>query len=174
MLNGWKNETGKQDTNAKPQSMEPKAASEAKVTDKKITEPSIAVSVPRPMEEPKAVGNSTIDACLTMRGDLESDADILVKGKVFGNVTCNLLIVDSGAKIEGGINAKEVVIRGRVDGIIRAEKVRLDKSAEVQSDIYQNTFVAEEGAKILGTLKQLKDAPADRPATEEAKPAKAA
>jgi len=157
MLNGWKNESGKPEGYAKPQPMEPKAAVEAG----KTAESNIAISVPKPAEEPKAVGNSTIDACLTMRGDLESDADILVKGKVFGNVSCNLLIVDAGAKIEGGIMAKEVVIRGHVDGIIKAEKVRLDKTAEVQSDIYQNTFVAEEGARILGTLKSLKDAPTD-------------
>ena len=157
MLNGWKNEPAKSgyiaasalDAMNDSTSMTPKDAGN-----------DISISVPQNGEEPqKAIGNSTIDACLTMRGDLESDADILVKGKVFGNVKCNLLIVDGGADIEGGIIAKEVVIRGTVKGIIKAEKVRLDKTAEVQSDIYQNTFVAEEGALILGTLKSLKDAP---------------
>lgn len=154
MLNSWKTETGK------PETSESKVAEAAgsKSTPQASTS-NIEISVPKSEETPKTVGNSTIDACLTMRGDLESDADILVKGKVFGNVTCNLLIVDAGANIEGGINAKEVVIRGKVNGIIKAGKVRLDKTAEVESDIYQNTFVAEEGARILGTLKNLKDAP---------------
>lgn len=148
MLNSWKNETAKTDT--------PDNAATAAPSSE------ISISVPKAAAEPaKAVGNSTIDACLTMRGDLESDADILVKGKVFGNVSCNLLIVDSGANIAGGINAKEVVIRGKVEGVIKADKVRLDKTAEVESDVYQNTFIAEEGARILGTLKSLKDAPKD-------------
>ena len=120
---------------------------------------SIAISVPTASDAPpKDVGNSTIDAFLTMRGDLESEADILVKGKVYGNVSCNLLIIDEGANIEGGIIANEVVIRGAVDGIIKAEKVRLERTAQVRSDIYQNIFAAEEGASILGTLKTLKDA----------------
>jgi len=162
MLNGWKNETAKSDH---------ASASAQTVIADSVAAPSsdgISISVPEHAEEPpKAIGNSTIDACLTMRGDLESDADILVKGKVFGNVKCNLLIVDGGANIEGGIHAKEVVIRGTVTGIIKAEKVRLDKTAEVQSDIYQNTFVAEEGARILGTLKSLKDAPTQTKAAKD-------
>lgn len=169
MLNSWKNETGKPEAKAMPNGMAEHATDDAP----KPNSGGISISVPK-AEEPKAIGNSTIDACLTMRGDLESEADILVKGKVFGNVSCNLLIVDGGAHIEGGIMAKEVVIRGKVDGVIKAEKVRLDKTAEVQSDIYQNTFVAEEGAKILGTLKSLKDAPADikkKPATPPQKAA---
>jgi cytoskeletal protein CcmA (bactofilin family) len=170
MLNGWKNEPTKSDHVA---ASALDAMNDSIATTPKNAGNGISISVAQHGEEPqKAIGNSTIDACLTMRGDLESDADILVKGKVFGNVKCNLLIVDSGADIEGGIIAKEVVIRGTVKGIIKAEKVRLDKTAEVQSDIYQNTFVAEEGALILGTLKSLKDAPketAAKPSKDSAK-----
>lgn len=149
MLNGWKNEATKSETTPEAVKAPPMPQAEP-----------ISISVPKPAEEPaKSVGNTTIDACLTMRGDLESDADILVKGKVYGNAKCALLIVDDGAMIEGGITAREVVIRGKVSGVIKAEKVHLDKTAEVECDIYQNTFVAEEGARILGTLKSLKDAP---------------
>lgn len=120
------------------------------------TDKAIEISVPT--SPPTAVGNSTIDAFLTMRGDLESDADILVKGKVYGNVSCNFLIVDEGANIEGGITANQVVVRGVVNGTIKAEKVSLERTAQVRSDIFQNTFIAEEGANVLGTIKSLEDA----------------
>ena len=43
--------------------------------------------------------------------------------------------------------------------MIKAERIRLERTAQVRSDIYQNIFVAEEGASILGTLKPLQDAP---------------
>lgn len=122
------------------------------------TDKAIEISVPAP--PPTVVGNSTIDTFLTMRGDLESDADILVKGKVYGNVSCNFLIVDEGANIEGGITANQVVIRGAVNGTIKAERVSLERTAQVRSDIFQNTFIAEEGANVLGTLKSLQEAPA--------------
>jgi len=104
--------------------------------------------------------HSIVDECLTMKGDLESDGDILVRGKVIGNIKCKLLIVDVDALVEGGINAEDVVIRGRTKGVIDANRVKLEKSANVDSEICHSTFSAEEGARIKGSLKLRDDAKA--------------
>jgi cytoskeletal protein CcmA (bactofilin family) len=101
--------------------------------------------------------NSIIDEWLVMRGDLESEGDILVKGKIIGNVACKLLIVDVDAMIEGGIVAEEVVIRGKTKGTVQATKVRLEKTAVVDSEICHQTFSAEEGARIRGALRYKDD-----------------
>jgi len=101
--------------------------------------------------------NSIIDEWLTMKGDLESEGDILVKGKVYGNVKCKLLIIDGEAIIEGGIIAEEVVVRGKTKGVIHANKVRLEKTAIVDSEICHQTFSAEEGARIKGALRFKED-----------------
>lgn len=116
---------------------------------------------------------SIINEWLKMNGDLESEGDILVKGKVNGNIKCNLLIIDVDAFVEGGITADEVVIRGTTKGIINATKVRLEKTAHVDSEICHNVFSAEEGARIKGAL-HYKDNPlADAQKAKEAKaPAK--
>jgi cytoskeletal protein CcmA (bactofilin family) len=100
---------------------------------------------------------SIINEWLVMRGDLESEADILVKGKIYGNVKCKMLIVDTGALIEGGIEADEVVVRGATKGIMLTKKIRVEKTAEVDSEIHHQTFSAEEGAKIRGALKYSDD-----------------
>lgn len=116
-----------------------------------------AYATSAPMASPKPTGRdanySIINEWLTMRGDLESEGDVLVKGKVHGNITCKLLIVDVDALIEGGIRAEEVVVRGRTKGTIEANKVRLEKTAHVDSEISHQTFSAEEGARIKGALK---------------------
>jgi cytoskeletal protein CcmA (bactofilin family) len=104
-----------------------------------------------------AANYSIINEWLVMRGDLESEADILVKGKIFGNVKCKLLIVDTGALVEGGIEADEVVVRGSTKGIMIAKKVRLEKTADVDSEIQHQSFSAEEGAKIKGALRYSDD-----------------
>ncbi len=96
---------------------------------------------------------SIINEWLTMRGDLESEGDILIKGKVHGNITCKLLIIDVEAAIEGSINCDDVVIRGATRGIINAKRVRLEKTANVDGEIYQESFSAEEGARIRGALR---------------------
>ena len=95
---------------------------------------------------------SIINEWLKMKGDLESEGDVLVKGKVYGNIKCNLLIIDTDALVEGGIIADEVVIRGKTKGVINATKVRLEKTAHVDSEICHNIFSAEEGARIKGAL----------------------
>lgn len=95
---------------------------------------------------------SIINEFLVMKGDLESEADILVKGKVHGNIKCKMLIIDAGALVEGGVEADEVVVRGAAKGVLRAKRVRFEKTADVDSEIYHQSFAAEEGAKIRGAL----------------------
>lgn len=96
---------------------------------------------------------SIINEWLTMRGDLESEGDILIKGRVFGNIRCKMLIVDQGAHIEGGVRAEEMVVRGSARGTIKVKRLRVEKSAQVDGEIYQDSFSAEEGARITGALK---------------------
>lgn len=98
-------------------------------------------------------GPSIVNKRLTMKGDLESDGDIHVKGKVIGNIRCKLLIVDSDANVEGGVVAEEVIIRGTTKGTIQANRVRLEKTAVVESEIDHQVFSAEEGARIKGALR---------------------
>ena len=101
----------------------------------------------------RSSNHSIVDECLTMKGDLESEGDILVKGKVLGNIKCKMLIVDADALVEGGVEAEEVIIRGNSKGTIKANRVRLEKTATVDSDICHQTFSAEEGARIKGALR---------------------
>ena len=108
---------------------------------------------------------SIINERLTMRGDLESEADILVKGNVYGNIKCKMLIVDVDALVEGGIIADEVVVRGRTKGVIRAKRIRFEKTAQVDSEIFHDSFAAEEGARIRGALRFTEDL-ASAPAVE--------
>jgi cytoskeletal protein CcmA (bactofilin family) len=101
--------------------------------------------------------HSVVDRFLTMKGDLESEGDIHVKGKVLGNVRCKLLIIEVDALVEGGVEAEEVIIRGNSKGTIRADRVKLEKTANVDSEISHHTFSAEEGARIKGSLRSKDD-----------------
>ena len=110
---------------------------------------------------------SIINEWLTMRGELESDGDILVKGRVFGNIRCKVLIVDQGAHVEGGITAEELTIRGLARGTIKVKRVKIEKTATVDGEITQEFFSVEEGARMTGTLKSPdieKATPIQRPA----------
>ncbi|MCC7251292.1 polymer-forming cytoskeletal protein, partial [Hyphomicrobium sp.] len=106
-----------------------------------------------------ASAHSIVDEFLTMKGDLESEGDIHVKGKVFGNIRCKLLIIEIDALVEGGVQADEVIVRGNAKGTIEADRVRLEKTANVDSEICHLAFSAEEGARIKGSLRSKDEAP---------------
>lgn len=110
-----------------------------------------------------------VDEFLTMRGDLESEGDIHVKGKVFGNIRCKLLIIEVDALVEGGVTADEVIVRGNAKGTIEADRVRLEKTANVDSEICHLSFAAEEGARIRGSLRS-KDEASDKGAAAKEAP----
>jgi cytoskeletal protein CcmA (bactofilin family) len=110
----------------------------------------------RPVEELRqragTAARSVIDAWLTMTGDLESEGDIQVDGQVRGHIRCAQLIVGKDATITGDIIAEEVVVRGKVKGVIRANRVRLQETACVESEIYHQTLSIEDGASYEGQI----------------------
>lgn len=107
---------------------------------------------------------SVINAWLTIRGDLEGDGEMLVKGRVHGNVRCKMLIIDTGALVEGGITAEDVIVRGAARGTIRTKRIRLEKTAAVDCEIHHDSFAAEEGARIKGTMHTNDDSTSALPA----------
>ena len=130
--------------------------------DRRISE--ISIDMTKPSSPPGPKSNSIIDEWLTMRGDLESEGDILVKGRIRGNVTCKLLIIDEKASVEGGVVAEEAVVRGATTGTIRANRVRLESTARVDSEIFHRSFSVEEGARIEGALHFQNDPLSEAPA----------
>ncbi|KWT67551.1 Integral membrane protein CcmA involved in cell shape determination [Hyphomicrobium sulfonivorans] len=134
-----------------------------------------SIETPAPAAHPapdrtKAPMHALVDECPTVRGDLESNGDILIKGNVFGNVRCKLLIIDTDASVEGGIDAEEVIIRQRSTGKINAKRVRLENTAIVESEIIHQICSADEGARIIGTLRHMDETANAASRTETPKP----
>lgn len=93
---------------------------------------------------------SVIDAWLTITGDLLSEGEVQVDGQIRGDIRCAHLTIGKDATVSGNITAEEVVVRGKVTGTIRANRVILQDSARVDSEIYHKTIAIEEGASFDG------------------------
>ena len=101
---------------------------------------------------------SVIDAWLTMIGNLQSEGDIQVDGKVEGHIRCRQLIVGKDASINGDVVAEEVVVRGKVKGVIRANRVKLQETACVESDVFfLKALAIEDGASFEGQIRREKE-----------------
>jgi cytoskeletal protein CcmA (bactofilin family) len=93
---------------------------------------------------------SVIDAWLNITGNLQSEGEVQVDGRINGDIRCAHLTVGKDATIIGNITAEEVVVRGKVTGTIRANRVILQDSARVDSEIFHKKLAIEEGAIFEG------------------------
>jgi len=93
---------------------------------------------------------SVIDSWLTITGNLQSEGEVQVDGQIHGDIRCAHLTVGKDATVTGNITAEEVVVRGKVKGTIRANRVILQDNARVDSEIFHKTLAVEEGASFEG------------------------
>jgi cytoskeletal protein CcmA (bactofilin family) len=125
------------------------------IFDKKPTEygqPSVIVPMPKAGSPSHGLPPcAIIDAGLHIEGDLATDRDVQVDGHINGNVSCARLTIGKDGAITGDIKAKEIVVRGKVKGTIRATRVMLMEGADVAGDIYYDRMSMEEGAHFVGS-----------------------
>ena len=125
--------------------------SEAALGDVTGTRPEAsAASAPRAM----SVGATSIDASITVKGEILGDEDVTVDGRVEGivNLTRDLVVGKSGV-VEADVRAAAVVIHGRVTGNIAAEqKVEILSSGRLEGNIKSPKIVIAEGAHFKGNV----------------------
>jgi len=107
---------------------------------------------------------SIISESLTIEGNLFSEGEVQVDGKVFGDVRADNLTVGQSAVITGEIDAGKLIIRGAVEGGIKGEEISVTSTASVKGDIVHKSLSIEPGAKIDGHLRH-SDNPRDLPET---------
>ena len=106
---------------------------------------------------------SFIDASLTIMGDLSSEGDVQLDGRICGNVRCAQLIVGRDAAITGSVAARQAIVRGSITGTIRAYLVILQETARVESEITYTVLAIDDGAMFEGAAHR-----SEEPLKEEA------
>jgi cytoskeletal protein CcmA (bactofilin family) len=100
---------------------------------------------------------SFIDASLTIMGDLSSEGDVQLDGRICGNVRCAQLIVGRDAAITGSVTAEQAIVRGSITGTIRAYLVILQETARVESEITYTMLAIDDGASFEGAAHRSAD-----------------
>jgi len=121
--------------------------------------PAVADFTPTQVAPPRASApvepaakESLIAADLTIEGKIEGSGHVRIAGRFKGdvNVQGNLRI-ESGAKLNGSVKARQVVVAGELDGNIdSASKVDLLDSAVLTGDIKAGSLTVAAGSKIRG------------------------
>lgn len=88
-------------------------------------------------------------------GNLHSDSEIEIGGAVTGNIISRNVVVGEHAVVRGEILAEVAVIHGRVDGTVRAKRVKLMATSYVVGDISHEDLSIQTGAFLEGHCKRM-------------------
>src|SRR5271166_1182577 len=137
-----------------------------------VAQPSTgAPNVPqRPAESPRsdALRSSevaTIGKSVVVKGELSGNEDLVIDGDVEGSITLRgqTLTVGPNGRVRANIEARNVILYGRVDGDIHAtDRVELRKSASLSGNISTARISIEDGAFFKGGIDIQKAEPAPK------------
>ena len=113
----------------------------------------------RPVETPKMdnfradvahIGKSVI-----VKGELSGSEDLYLDGEVEGSIELrgHSLTIGPNGRVRANVNAKDVVVHGKVDGNVKGtDRVELKKSAVLNGDISTQRIMIEDGAFFKGSI----------------------
>ena len=73
-----------------------------------------------------------------------------IDGEIGGDVLAAEVIVGEQGKVTGMVGGAQVVVRGKVSGVICAKTIALQSSCEVEGDIHHMSLTIEQGAMFDG------------------------
>jgi cytoskeletal protein CcmA (bactofilin family) len=133
----------------------------------------------RRVEEATIRAAAAIGKSITVKGTVMGKEDLLVDGRVDGDIELpdHRLTVGAGGHVHGGVRAREIVIFGTVQGNLEAgERVEIKKNARVIGDLRAQRPVIEDEAYFKGTVETIRveQKPAPAPPKAQAAAASAA
>jgi cytoskeletal protein CcmA (bactofilin family) len=90
---------------------------------------------------------------IKIRGELTGTEDLFIDGTVEGKITLENSVVTVGpnAVVKADITAREVVIRGDVEGkLYGSERIQIWHSAKIHGDMKSERVAIEEGSELHG------------------------
>jgi cytoskeletal protein CcmA (bactofilin family) len=107
------------------------------------------------MSAPVSANLAQIGKSVVIKGELSGSEDLYVDGQVEGTIALKnySLTVGPNGQIKASIEAKGIVVQGKLEGNVHAsDRVDLRKSAVVAGDIVTQRISIEEGAYLKGKV----------------------
>ena len=103
----------------------------------------------------KPVAPTIISSDMRITGNITSEGEIQVDGIVDGDVRGAKVSIGASGHVAGAVSGERILVRGRVNGQIRAQLVTLTRASQVKGDIFHETLSMESGAKLEGHCRRL-------------------
>jgi len=96
--------------------------------------------------------NTVIGEGTKLSGTVNVQGSVVVHGEVDGSLSASeSIIVGKTGNLKAGLNAKDVIVSGKVKGkIVARERVELQTGARLEGDVFAKSFMIEEGVFFQG------------------------
>jgi len=115
---------------------------------------------------------SIISEDVRLTGTLTSQGEVQLDGRIDGDIKAEHLVIGSTGIVEGIVEAKSVIVKGKIIGSLNASEVKIQSSAHVHGDVFHDTLSIDAGAIIEGSLKQRFEKEEPELISNDSKPAK--
>jgi len=104
----------------------------------------------RPSDSVAASPLSIIGADVKIVGNITTEGEMQIDGRVEGDITCKTLVIGASAHIIGEVKAQTVRIHGEVSGRLAADHVTIGRTGRVTGDICHGSLEIQSGAQVEG------------------------
>lgn len=89
-----------------------------------------------------------------LKGEITSSGSVSINGELEGKVVAQgEVILGSGSKVVGTIEAGSVIISGKIDGnVIATHSLEITKSGKVHGDLTGGRIIIDEGSSYSGRV----------------------
>ena len=96
--------------------------------------------------------SSVVSSDTVIKGKIDFKGELLIEGKVSGDILGDNLTLGPSAKVDGKIIVKAITVQGSFTGFIRSDTVKLDSGSTVKGDIEHSEISIETGANFNGKV----------------------
>jgi cytoskeletal protein CcmA (bactofilin family) len=110
---------------------------------------------------PSSSGPATLGKSTRLRGEIYSEEELYLDGDMEGTIEVrNRLTIGPNGKVKAAIRARDVVVRGSVQGNVEAtDRIAIMNGATIVGDVKTAGIVIEDGAYFKGGIDILRPEP---------------
>ena len=92
--------------------------------------------------------SSVIGVEMQINGNIKCSGNLIVKGKVRGNIECDHISISSEGELKGNIKSLNSTIGGNFIGDVFADTLAIESTASIKGNLYYNNLRAQPGANL--------------------------
>ena len=111
-----------------------------------------------------STSSSVIGVEMQINGNIKCSGNLVLKGKVKGNIECDHISISSEGFLKGNIRSLNTTIGGDFEGDVFADTLAIESTAKIKRNLHYNNLKAQGGAALdVQLIKGLDNETKDKP-----------